>query len=354
MTRFHFLLIAIGVLSSNLPSSQGFSTSTLSSTLKKNDSRQIHQQRSLRDSERRCFGRGNVLLHVATDPTTITSTVDADSGRSYDFISVEEAEEGLKRERARYEGERSELQWLLDVQRQQLQELADGRGENEGTGDRNHAATSSSRIVIVGAHAHVDANVMNNRRKNRKKNSRNSNNGNGRDNTNNDDGTYLRMEQLERRLQDAIIKNENLTRRLREQNHQYNVDRSMYEDELREERGRLNCVRDELHMERAYFDTTQQMLEHLLVEEQRKVQELENELLMMLTRDQVFSQDNQSHDGYQEQQRQQQSQKQHGREEPTQSQMNNENRNQQQKKGRGRTFDGFTMNINDVHSPLYP
>jgi hypothetical protein len=107
-------------------------------------------------------------------------------------------------------------------------------------------------------------------------------------------------------------------------------------------------------MERAYFETTQQMLEHLLVEEQQKVRELENELLMMLTREQVFSQDNQSHEEYQEQQRQQQAQKQHGREEHTQSQMNNENRHQQEKKSRGRTFDGFTMNINDVQCPLYP
>jgi len=359
MARSPFVLFALSVLSSSIPSSQGFSTSRLlsSSNLKKSLSCQRNQKRLPRESQRRFFHGSIVVLRVAIDPTTITSHVDEDGGHSYDFISVEEAEEALQRERDRYEGERSELQWRIETQRQQLQDLADGRGEKEKTGDRNRRCShsrggddviSSSRIVILGAHAHTDANTMNIGKKNRK----NESIGSSRSNANGNDDSYLRMEQLEDLLQDAIVENEKLTSRLRKQHHRYNVESSVYEDELREERGRLNCVRDELHMERAYFETSRRMLEHLLVAEQQKVQELEKELMIMIFGEHVFSEEKQSQEEYQEEQRPQYTRKENVRQEHTHSQINNEKRHQQKK--RGRAHADFTMNINDVQCPLYP
>jgi len=360
MARSPFVLFALSVLSSSIPSSQGFSTSRQlsSSNLMNSLSSQRNQKRAPRESQRRIFDGSVFVLHVATDPSTITSHVDEDGGHSYDFISVEEAEEALQQERDRYEGERSELQWRLETQRQQLQDLADRQGEKEKTGDRNLRCShgrggddviSSSRIVILGAHdAHTDATTMNIGKKNRKKGTR----GSSRSNANGNDRTYLRMERLENLLQDAIVENEKLTRRLRKQHHQYNVESSVYADELREERGRLNCVRDELHMERAYFETSRRMLEHLLVAEQQKVRELEKELMIMISGERVFSQEKQSQEEYHEQQRAQYAQKEYVREESTHSQINNEKRHQQKK--RGRAHADFTMNINDVQCPLYP
>ena len=346
-----FALFALGVLSSFISSSYGFSTSSLlsSATLEKSITRRRDQQALRRDPQRRCIDRGIVLLHAATDPTTVTSQTDEDDGSSYDFISVKEAEEALHQERNRYEGERSDLQWLLEVQRRQLQDLADGRRGKQNAGDGSgvrNAAGPSSRIVILGAHAHIDA------RKNRKKaaigGSRNNANEDNRKKMNNNDGTYHRMDELENLLQDAIIENEKLTRQLREQHQEYILERSMYEEELQEESSRLNFVRDELHMERAYFETSRRMLEQLLEEEQQKVRQLEKELMMMISREEhVFSQKNQSEEGYQQMERTQHAQKQQ-QEEERQRQINNE------KRRRVRAQAGFTMNINDVKSPLYP
>jgi len=363
MTRSVFVLFAIGILSSSPWTLQGFSTSRLlsSSTLKKINFRQRHQQSYPSESQQRIFGGDIVLLRVATDPTIITSNADEDNGRSYDFISVEEAEKALRRERARYEGERSELQWLLESQRQQLKDLADGRREKETSGDRScntrrrhhsgHGRSSaSSRIVILGAHAHVDTNAM----KNGKKNNKSDTNTSSRKKTNVKDETFLRMEQLENLLQDAIVENQKLARRLREQHQQNNIERSMYENELREERDRLNCIRDELHMERAYFETTRRMLEHLLDEERQKVREVEIEL-MMISQEQMFSKEKELLDEYEQRQRQQHDKTQQIMQEGnTQSPIYNEKRHQKEKSGRYRAHAGFTMNINDVQCPLYP
>lgn len=353
MQRSTFALFALGVFSSSISSSNSFSTSSLisSATLEKSISRRRDEQASERDPQRRCFDRGTVLLHVAADPTTGTSQTDEDDGSTYDFISVKEAEEALRRERSRYEGERSDLQWLLEVQRRQLQDLAEGRRGKRNGGDENrvrNSAGASSRIVILGAQARVDART--NRRKAARRGSRNSANDNDRNNNN--DGTYHRMGELENLLQDAIIENEKLTRQLREQHHQYQLERSMYEEELGEERGRLNYVRDELHMERAYFETSRRMLEHLIEEEQQKVRQLEKELMMMASREQMFSQENQSQEQYQEMERTQQAPKQQQAQAQQQSQGQSQINNQQRRRGRSQA--GFTMNINDVQCPLYP
>ena len=345
MHRSHFALFALGALSSSISFSQGFCTSSLlsSATFERGLTRA-----SQKDPERRCFDRGIVLLHVATDPTIVSSQTDEDDSTSYDFISVKEAEEALRRERERYEGERSDLQWLLEVQRRQLQDLAEGRPRKPNTVDENFrrsASGPSSRIVILGAQARVGA------RKTRRKATRGaSRNSETRNNRKKDDGTYHRMGELENLLQDAIMENEKLTRQLREQQHQYTIERSMYEEELQEERSRLNYVRDELHMERAYFETSRRMLEQLVEEEQQKVRQLEKELMMMISREQAYTQEDHSQSEYQEHP-QQQAQTQHQQqvqEQQRQTQINNE------KRRRARIQVGFTMNINDVHQPLYP
>eukprot|EP00531_Pseudo-nitzschia_arenysensis_P015652 CAMPEP_0116156602 /NCGR_PEP_ID=MMETSP0329-20121206/22917_1 /TAXON_ID=697910 /ORGANISM="Pseudo-nitzschia arenysensis, Strain B593" /LENGTH=354 /DNA_ID=CAMNT_0003653691 /DNA_START=147 /DNA_END=1211 /DNA_ORIENTATION=+ len=349
-----FALFTIVVLSSSISSSSGFSTSKLisSSAVGKSVSCRKDQRHLKRASQPQKIDRGIVLLHVATDPTTAASQTDEDDGSSYDFISVKEAEERLRQERSRYEGERSDLEWLLDVQRRQLQELSEGRRGKENAVDMT-ARKAASRIVILGAHAHVDA--RSNRRRGTRSASRN--NANGDRNRNNNDGTYQRMGELENLLQNAIMENEKLTRQLRENHHQYSVERSMYEEELREERGQLNYVRDELHMERAYFETSRRMLEQLIQEEQQKVQQLEKELMMMISHEQAFSQEDQSQEAYQQEldrnqlaqnQQQAQQQQQQQQQQQMQSQINN------QKRRRGRAKAGFTMNINDVQCPLYP
>jgi len=327
--------------------------------VKKNNFRRRYQHDSPGEPQRRWVGTDVILLRVATDPTTVTSHADEGGERSYDFISVEEAEDALRRERARYEGERSELEFLLEVQREQLKDLANGRREKGRTGGKNYSGTarngvlhgrngdgghSPTRIVIRGSHARANVHVdeMNSNKKSRPKSTRNS----FRNNANENDDSLLRMEELEDLLQGAIIENEKLSRRLRDQRHQYNVERTVHEDELREERGRLNCVRDELHMERAYFETSRRMLERMLEDEQRKVQELEQELLMIISQEQVFPPEDQAPEDYQ--QHQQQAPK-----NQSNSQFNNGN-GQQENRGRRRTRADFTMNINDVQCPLYP
>lgn len=358
-----FALVSLGAVSFFIPHSRAFSTSRLisSSAAKKHSSRRRFRQCLNKDYQRGYLDGGNPVLQVATDPTAITSDTNEDDNRSYDFISVEEAEEALEEERARYEGERSELEWLLEAQRQQLQDLEDGRREKETSGVKNKVsrAAKPSRIVILGAQGHVNANVNNNGKRNRKKSNRrgfrNSTNRIDRDSSIGDDDNYLKMEQLENLLQIAIVENEKLTRRLREQHHQYNIERSVYEDELLEERGRLNCVRDELHMERAYFETSRRMLEQLLQEEQQKVRELENQLMMMMSaHGEVLSYEEQSQEEYQEQRRQEEAQNQRMQQQHTHNHRNNEGRHEQQKRRHVGSQPGFTMNINDVQCPLYP
>lgn len=370
MGRSPLLLFALGVLSSFIPRSRGFSTSQLlsSNVMKYYLFRRANRHKlSNRESQRGAFDGGGLVLHIATDPTIIASHADEDGGRSYDFVSVEEAEEALQKERARYEGERSKLEWLLEVQHQQLQDLANGRrekakvgGKNDGNRGRNSsgATKSSSRIVILGAHGHVDANMKSSGKKNRQKGNRTSFRKNSkrkdRDNSNDNDYTYSEMQELEYFLQDAVVENEKLRRRLHEQRHQYNIERAIFEDELREGRDQLNCVRDELHMERAYFETSRRMLQQLLQEEQQKVQELEKELRMiMISRGEVLSHQEQSQDDYQERRRQEHAQKQYIQQEQYRDPMHDTNNYHQQKR-RSSNKAGFTMNINDVQCPLYP
>jgi len=344
MTRFPFLLTALGVLSSVIPHSRGFSTSRLlSSNAVKND------------LLRRIYFRGSLVLRVAADQTTTTDEID--------FISVEEAEETLREERARYEGVRSELEWLLEVQRQELLELEDGRREKEKVEDTNernrerrssHATKSSSQIVILGADTNVKNSGKKSRRKGNSRNFRSNNNRKDHNNANKNDDTFFKMKQLENLLQEASVENKTLIRRLHQQCHQYNIERSMFEDELQEGHDRLNCVRDELHMERAYFETSRRMLQQLLQEEQQNVQELEKELMMiMISRGEVLSHQEQSQVDYNEPQRQDHVQEEYIRYGHS-SNENNDAKSYQQKKRRDRNMAGFTMNINDVQCPLYP
>jgi hypothetical protein len=339
MAHFPFLLAALGVLSSVVPHSIGFSTSRLiSSNAVKNG------------LLRRMYFHGSLVLHVAPDQTTIIDEVD--------FISVEEAEEALQEERARYEGERSELEWLLEFQRQQLRELVDGRQEKQSVDDTSerkrerrssHDTKCSSRIVILGTHAKMKSSGKKRRRKINSRNFRNISNQKDRKNENDNDGTFFKMKQLENLLQEATVDNEALIRRLYQQRHQYNIDRSMFEDELREGHNRLNCVRDELHMERAYFQTSRRMLE-----QQQKVQELEKELMMlMISRGELLSHQEQSQFESNEVQCQGHVQEEYIRRDHSRNE-NNDARSYQQGKRRDTILAGFTMNINDVQFPLYP
>jgi len=292
-------------------------------------------------------------LRVATDPTTAATSDGGNRDRSYDFISVEEAEEALRRERLRYQQERSELQWLLENQRKQLQALANKKRESERNGGKTRGTSGenpSKRIVVRGSHAHMDINPINGR--NRKTP---NTNGRGRSRANEKDATYDKMKRLESLLQDAIVDNEKLTSQLHAQKHRYNAERKAYENELRKERSRLHSIRDELHMERAYFETSRRMLERLLEEEQRKVQQLEQELSMMMSRqrrtDERVQQQQRQHQAHQQQQNTQQYRRQ-----AHQEQMHNtSNPKQQQAENteRVRRKVDFTMNINDVACPLY-
>jgi len=367
MSRYRLVLFVLCVFSDYVPFPHGFSTSSLvcSNAIKKDFSRLRHGWSPDNSSQQQHFNGNIIILHA--EPVTIAAAhADVDDRRSYDFISVEEAEETLQRERARYEGERSNLQWLLEVQRRQLQDLSDGRREKGTTEEVNRDGrvrnqrvysrskdfeTLSSRIVILGAHADTD--VVSSREENRRKGTRGSSQNNVNDNnqnsTNCSDNTYVRMEQLENLIHDAIVENKKLSRQLRKERHQYNFERSIYEDELREERARLNCVRDELYVERANFEKSRRTLEYLLDEEENKMDEIKKELMMLFSHDQALSREKQSHGHYQEQQHQQWAKKQFVRKGQTENQNNWKNGHQQ-----GKRVAGFTMNINDVHFPLYP
>mmetsp|Transcript_28477 Transcript_28477/g.77113 ORF Transcript_28477/g.77113 Transcript_28477/m.77113 type:complete len:346 (+) Transcript_28477:199-1236(+) len=344
MIRRAFSFVVLVLLFSSIPNSEGFSSSKVISSgrIQKVACHPGYQRNFERRPQWRCNDQGDVSLRVVIDPTTASSSVGGDDERSYDFISVEEAEEALQRERARYEGERSKLEWLLENQRKQLEDLENDRREIEINGDQTLAnagrSIASRRIVIRGAHAHVDINAMNSRKKRNKAKRENV-----REKINDTDETYIRMKRLESLLRDAIDENEKLTSQLLEQQHQYNAERNLYENEMREEQRILDSFRDELHMERAYFETSRRMLERMLEEEQHKVRELEQELFMLHTQGEVFGHQQPQCDQHEEQRRQQQAQQQRQKEQQ-----------RQKKRQRGGQYSGFTMNINDVQCPLYP
>lgn len=355
-SSFGFLALSI------IPSSEGFSTSNLKPF------RQIKKK----NCSSRCLREPLIILRAAADTTIdTTATVSASSEitekpRSYDFISVEEAEDSLRQERARYEGERSELKQLIEIQNQQLRRSAEGRRDKvkDNSIGRNHPGRnhpraekpSPARIVVQNS----AAGAFNYAQKNRKKRTGNINNG-SKKKVNND--IILRMEQLEARLRDALIDNDELTRRLYEQHRQYNAERAELEDQLREEQDRLDSAREELYMERSYFETSRRMLEGLLEVETHKVQvleqELEQEFLMQITREEDISQQKQSLE--QQHQRQQQAQVQQEqdserrrRQEQEQYEYNNSNHNGNGSNRQQQQDDCFTININDVECPLYP
>jgi len=365
MIRTTFGLFSLALLSSFFPSSKGFSLSRLLLS-----SSNLEPCRNIKRKNCGCRNHRElgILLRVATDPTTATATVSEDKKktRSYDFISVEEAEIHLQRERTLYESERSELQRLLDLQSQQLRDLAEGRlgkdtegGNNRGDIGRNHL--SRSRMVVHDSSVGVINSVKINRNKCNNKSDSNKKNAD----------TMLRMELLEARFRDALIDNEELTRCLHDQHREYHFERAELEVQLREEQDRLDYIRDELHMERAHFETSRRMLERLLGEEQQKVHELEQELLMLMTREQIFSEQKRSLE--QQQYRQEQVQKQQEEEEQLQRrrriqvqvqerklhEYNNSNngdwsnRQRQEEIGMSVNPIGFAMNINDVQCPLF-
>jgi hypothetical protein len=362
LIRSSFGFLALAHLSI-IPSSEGFSTSKLISLSNLKPFRHIKKK----NCSSRYLREQLVTLLAAADATTdTTATVSASSEitekpRSYDFISVEEAEDSLRQERARYEGERSELKQLIEIQNRQLRRSAEGRRDKvkDNKIGQNHPRAekpSSARIVVQNS----AAGAFNYAQKNRKKRTGNINNGSN-NKVNND--IILRMEQLEARLRDALIDNDELTRRLHEQHRQYNAERAELEDQLREEQDRLDSAREELYMERSYFETSRRMLEGLLEVETHKVQvleqELEQEFLMQITREEDFSQQKQSLE--QQHQRQQQAQIQQEqdlerrrRQEQELYVYNNSNHNGNGSNRQQQQDDCFTININDVQCPLYP
>jgi hypothetical protein len=354
-SSFGFLILSI------FPSSEGFSTSKLISSSNLKPFRHIKKK----NCSNRYHREPLVILRAAADATTDTTTTTSASSeitekpRSYDFISVEEAEDSLRQERARYEGERSELKQLIEIQNQQLRRSAEGRRDKvKDNIGRNHPRAekpSSARIVVQNS----AAGAFNYAQKNRKKRTGNINNGSN-NKVNND--LILRMEQLEARLRDALIDNDKLTRRLHEQHRQYNAERAELEDQLREEQDRLDSAREELYMERSYFETSRRMLEGLLEVETHKVQvleqELEHEFLMQITREEDFSQQRQSLEEQHQRQQQAQIQQEQDlerrrRQEQELYAYNNSNHNGNGS-NRQQQDDCFTMNINDVQCPLYP
>merc|ERR1712238_516701 len=131
------------------------------------------------------------------------------------------------------------------------------------------------------------------------------------------------------------------------------------------------------HTERAYFETSRRMLERLLGEEEQKVHELEQELLMLMTREQIFSEQKRSLEQQQYRQEQEQARKQEEEEEEEHQQRrrrriqlqvqeqklreynnsyngNGNNQQRQEEIGMSVNPTGFSMNINDVQCPLFP
>mmetsp|Transcript_30307 Transcript_30307/g.34800 ORF Transcript_30307/g.34800 Transcript_30307/m.34800 type:complete len:377 (-) Transcript_30307:330-1460(-) len=372
MTRTVFGLLALALLSSFFPSSKGFSlTRLLYSSSNQEPCRNIKRKNC------RCRNHRELdfLLRVATDPTTTdTISEDKEKNLSYDFISVEEAETHLQRERTRYEMERSELQRLLDLQSQQLQDLAEGqlgKGTEGGNNSRSRGGAesqTSTRMVVHDSSVGVINSIKKDRNKCNNKSDSNKKNVD----------TMLKMELLEARFRDALIDNEELTRLLHDQHREYRLERAALEDQLREEQDRLDYIRDKLHTERAYFETSRRMLERLLGEEEQKVHELEQELLILMTREHIFSEQKRSLEQQQYRQEQEQARKQEEEEQQHQQQRRrrrriqlqvqeqklreynnsyNGNRNNQQRQeeiGMSVNPTGFSMNINDVQCPLFP
>lgn len=307
-----------------------------------------------------------VDFSINEKPATDKRSSKSASGRSYDFISVEEAEEKLKKQRTRHEKERSNLQRLIDVQNQQIRDLSSRSRKDKKDEDISKPSKSSMTRIIV---PDFDGDVINingkggfrknkkrgnargyyNKEKKRKDDKRNAN----------DDDIMARMKYMEERFRQAVIDNKELSKRLQVQRRQYLEEREGLENQIRNEQDKLNCVRDELHMERAYFETSRRMLERLLEDEQRKVEELEQEILMLLTREQIFYSEQRIQEHNVEQQSHQNEEGQYRRRQQPIKQNDDpfvvnipvKNRN---RRAPSTTPNGFTMNINDVHCPLFP
>ena len=314
-----------------------------------------------------------------------------EKSRSYDFISVEEAENALRRERARYEGERSELQRLVDVQSRQIRELSERgmhtttttttttTGKDKGISDNDAVVDKDTSVQII-VHDSSVTGVINNGKRIRRNSRSNKGSSSSNNNSNKEENANImaKMKRMEIEFREVLMDNEELTRNFRDQRHQFLAERDDLEDQIKEEQIRLDCARDELHMERAYFETSRRMLERLLDDEQQKVQELEQELLMLITREQIFSEQKRSLEQQEqklrqeyaqtqqkekendegEEQQQQQQQRQHEYAQQMQEEnvyVYNDSTTDRKESMVGGNPGGFSMlNNNDVHCPLYP
>lgn len=322
------------------------------------------------------------------------------SDEEYVFISVEEAEQAMRRERMQYERDHEEMRRLIAEQRHQLDELTNraaqhkqNRGEQSPTQPRirvTHVVGGGSSTPSMSAsssapmrdsfstHRHNEEHHQRQHRDHYRHSSSQkqpfvqSDAAFSTGDSYSDDATPLswntryhqaQLIDLEHRLHEAMQENAVLMQRLRDQRHMYDEEKEELERRVLEERERVLCLQEELSMERAYFEQSKNMLEDLLTTEQKKVQNLQEDLMIREMQDQQrmfqnHQQTYQAHSGGNT--RTQYSSSGTGSSSSTIhsgvgvdiNSRNNHQYNGQKGGGRSRSIDGLEMN--DIRSPLYP
>jgi hypothetical protein len=264
----------------------------------------------------------------------------------YVFISMEEAEEALRKERARFDKEKAEMRYLLEVQRNQLEELA-GRREH-----RNRVVSRKQTKPITGGLMQPDpvfgsVNGSTTTKSVSVASAASSSSGTTLSNSAPHDqamkwadteGGYQQQDQyqeqlrhIEHKLRHVLNENTRLMQRLQDQHKTFQMEKNDFKERIMEERERLQHLREELHMERAYFETSRKLLENLLETEKKKVMALKAELFErdMMGRQFAYGAGPTIHEEYVYQTRH----------------TNNNGR---------RAGRGLEMNMNDIRTPLYP
>jgi hypothetical protein len=207
-----------------------------------------------------------------------------DNDSEYVFISMEEAEAALRRERLEFDKERHELNSMLEKQRTQLEDLCRGRPRNnQGTVDDDEVITPEL----------VDLDDVESIRKSKSSKSPTMMTSISSNTAPHEqamqwadaEGGLMQQQEyqeqlrnIENQLRHVMGENERLMKRLQDQHRNYQGEKRELQERIMEERERLVHLREELNMERAYFETSRKLLENLLETEQKKVMALQEEL----------------------------------------------------------------------------
>jgi hypothetical protein len=296
----------------------------------------------------------NVLVCQYANNDNIHEKKSSRGDVKYIFISVEEAEEALRQERMFFDKERQQMRGLLDDQRRQLEELASRQVQRQAHSSKRKGSSSISEssnpagdILESGNCSITPSTPLFTSKMEPHHQAINGVNA---------EGGVMHQEQyqeklmnIENQLSHIMDENERLVKRLQDQHRNFKVEKLELQERILEEQERLTHLREELNMERAYFETSRKLLENLLETEQKKVMSLQEELFSRDLMGRQFARGTNGGGGgpdvaciY----------------EDFATFSNGKQRRSPRRAGKPRSRpcrpEGLEMNMNDIRSPLYP